>query len=92
MTYWQYRVGHRTYEQKNGVTGTEYGIVEAYFNENDELQFVTSEFQYPYGENLDDLLYDLDFFKQAGELPPIDLDNVKFVDFDFSLDDVKEIN
>ena len=37
MTYWQYRIGHRTYEQKNGATGTEYGIVEAYFNENDEL-------------------------------------------------------
>ena len=91
MTYWQYRVGHRTYEQKNGVTGTEYGIVEAYFNENDELQFVTSEFQYPYGENLDDLLYDLDFFKQAGELPPIDLDNVKFVDFDFSIDEFNDI-
>lgn len=91
MTYWQYRVGHRTYEQKNGVTGTEYGIVEAYFNENDELQFVTQEFQYPFGEDLEDVLCDLELFKQAGELPPIDLDNVKFVEFDFSLDDVKEI-
>ena len=88
MTYWQYRVGYRTYEQNNGVQATEYGIVEAYFNEKDELQFVTSEFQYPYGENVDGLLCDLDYFKQAGELPPIDLDNVDFVGFDFSLDEI----
>lgn len=90
--YWQYRIGYRTCEQKNGEKGTEYGIVEAFFNDKDELQFVTSEFQYPYGEDLDDVLSDLELFKQAGELPPIDLDNVKFVDFDFSLDDVKEVN
>src|SRR5574344_2091573 len=91
MQYWQYRVGYRTYEQKNGVTGREYGIVEAFFNDKDELQFVTSEFQYPYGEDLDDVLNDLDYFKQAGELPPIDLDNVKFAgftDYIFSIDDV----
>ena len=91
MTYWQYRVGYRTYEQNNGVQTTEYGIVEAYFNENDELQFVTSEFQYPFGEDLEDVLCDLELFKQAGELLPIDLDNVKFVDFDFSLDEFKDI-
>ena len=88
MTYWQYRVGYRINEQNNGVQATEYGIVEAYFNENDELQFVTSEFQYPFGEDLEDVLCDLELFKQAGELPPIDLDNVKFVDFDFSLDEI----
>ena len=88
MAYWQYRIGHRTNEQNNGVQATEYGIVEAYFNENDELQFVTSEFQYPFGEDLEDVLCDLELFKQAGELPPIDLDNVKFVDFDFSLDEI----
>ena len=88
MTYWQYRVGYRTYTKINGEEGTEYGIVEAYFNNEDKLQFVTQEFQYPYGENLDDLLYDLDFFKQAGELPPIDLDKVEFVGFDFSLEEI----
>lgn len=91
MQYWQYRVGYRTYTKSNGEKGTEYGIVEAFFNDKDELQFVTSEFQYPYGEDLDDVLNDLEFFKQAGELPTIDLDNVKFADFtdyDFSLDDV----
>ena len=91
MTYWQYRIGYRTYEQNNGVQAMEYGIVEAYFNENDELQFVTSEFQYPFGGDLEDVLCDLELFKQAGELPPIDLDNVKFVDFDFSIDEFNDI-
>lgn len=90
MTYWQYRIGYRTYTKGNSEKGTEYGIVEAYFNEKDELQFVTSEFQYPYGEDLYDVLKDLVYFKQAGELPPIDLDNVKFAgfsDYIFSIDD-----
>ncbi len=38
MQHWQYRVGYRTYTKSNGEKGTEYGIVEAFFNDKmDEI-------------------------------------------------------
>lgn len=85
--YWTYQIGYRTIERpeteyRSALNTKEYGIVEAYYNSKDELEFTTQEFQYPFGESLDDIIDDLLMFKEAIDKPLIDLDSAPCVSID----------
>lgn len=82
--YWTYQIGYRAIslpetEYRSALNTKEYGIVEAFYNAQDELEFVTQEFQYPFGESLEDVVADLLMFKEAIDKPLIDLDNAPYV-------------
>ena len=90
--YLDYRVGFRTVSYPvvddkyyNKVVGTleetQYGVVEAYYNDDGKIVFTSEEFQSPYGETLEELKANFDNIQKAFELPVLDLDNIEYAKY-----------
>lgn len=79
---WNYRVGFKRHKFKSSLALEEqeelqYGIVEAYYNEDGEIQFTSANFQAPCGETQEELIEDLEMMlKDAKRAPVIDLDKL----------------
>ena len=90
---WNYRVGFRTVSYSvvddndyklvvDTLEETQYGVVETYYSEEDEIAFTSAEFQEPYGETLEELKWCFEKMKKAFELPVLDLDNIVYAEID----------
>ena len=86
---WNYRVGFRkecfSVVDNNDhskvidvLEETQYGIVEAYYNDKGEITFTTEQFMEPYGETFDELKSSFEMVKEAFDLPVLDLDNIVY--------------
>lgn len=89
---WNYRVGFRTVSYlvvddkdytrvADTLEETQYGLVETYYNDEDEIAFTSAEFQAPYGETLEELKANFDDMQKAFELPVVDLDNIVYAEY-----------
>jgi hypothetical protein len=88
MSYWSYRIGFKRYQvgivddKTNKPTGETYeelgfGIVEAYYNENGDIQFTTERFIEPYGETKEELIECLEtMLKDVKKHEVLDLDKL----------------
>ena len=88
---WEFRVGFRTVSYPvvddndynlvvDTLEETQYGVVETYYSEEDEIAFTSAEFQSPYGETLEEIKANFDDMKKAFELPVLDLDNIVYAE------------
>lgn len=99
---WNYRIGFKRHKLNIVDDNThsplrvdeelQYGIVEAYYNEDGEIQFTSANFQSPYGETQEELIEDLELMlKDAKRAPVIDLDKL-WTDIENKGLDLGEIN
>ena len=73
---WHYRVIKKT--DKNGEPY--YGIYESYWEgEPDKIWAISQDPMAPFGETLEDIKQDTEWFLKAFERPVIDFDTLKFV-------------
>ena len=86
---WNYRVGFRKVSYPvvadedykmvvDTLEETQYGVVEAYYNDDGEIAFTSAEFQSPYGETLEELKSNFEMMQKAFEIPVLDLDNIVY--------------
>lgn len=68
---WNYRVIKQVHP-----TGTTYTIYEVYYDEQDNIQFVTENPVNPHGETIIGLKNDLKYMRKALNLPILDMDEV----------------
>lgn len=89
---WNYRVGFRTVSYSvvddndhnlvvDTLEETQYGVVEAYYNDDGEIAFTSTEFQSPYGETLEGLKTSFNMMKEAFDKEVLDLDNTIYSDY-----------
>ena len=86
---WNYRVGFRTVSYPvvddkdynlvvDTLEETQYGVVETYYNDENEIAFTSAEFQAPYGETLEELKSSFEMMKEAFDKPVLDLNNIEY--------------
>ena len=89
---WNYRVGFRTVSYPvvddkdynlvvDTLEETQYGLVEAYYNDDGEIAFTSAEFQSTFGETLEELKVNFEDMQKAFKLPVLDLDNIDYANY-----------
>jgi len=77
---WNHRVVKKTYTLLEGTdnefTEDQYGIHEAYCDENGKVFGITKEPVSPTGETVDELKQSLEWMKNALDAPILDYDNI----------------
>ena len=71
MTTWDYRV----IKQKH-PTGSSYGIYEVYYDDQENIEFITKNPLTPHGETVTELENDLKYMQKALSLPVLDMDEL----------------
>lgn len=73
---WNHRVVKRTYELPDGTTEDQYGIHEAYCDENKLVFAITENPVSPHGESINELKESLEWMSNALKAPVLDWDNI----------------
>lgn len=82
MTTWNYRIGFKNQKRKidlslDSYDYKEYGLVEVYYGEGDEIQFTSEQFQIPYGESKSEVIECLEIMlSDARKNEALDLDKL----------------
>lgn len=71
MTTWNYRV-----IKQEHPTGTSYAIYEVYYDDEDNIEFITKDPISPHGETVNELENDLKYMQKAFSLPVLDMDEL----------------
>ena len=74
MSHWNYRTAFKR-QVINGVEETEYGLVEAYYNDKGDLWLTTERFIEPSGETKEELIENLEMMLKCAkkDAPVLDL-------------------
>lgn len=73
---WNYRVVRRAYTSPGG-NGVVYGIYEAYYDDDGQINGLTENPQHVFGESLEELKRDHELMTQAFNLPVVDYETLK---------------
>lgn len=68
---WNYRV-----IKQEQPEGTAFAIYEVYYDEQDNIQFISNDPQNPFGETIEELRGDLEYMLQALDKPVLDMEEV----------------
>lgn len=73
---WNYRVIKRKYVHPDGSEEMSYGIYEAYYTEDDEIEYITASPVSPCGNSYKELIEDLKHYQMALMKPVLDYDEI----------------
>lgn len=82
MSTWKYHIGFKKEKRKIDLSNDYYeqdvyGLVEVYYNENNEIQFTSEEFETPFGESKEEVIECLDIMlADAKNNEVLDLDKL----------------